>query len=203
MQETVGLHYPAITNSSSWKPILGEHGQQWPRLSKDPCWCCSQYFHSVPCLMPIIRCVNSPVFHVAGNFCSWNCAKVFFLRQRNMVYHNITLLGLLCFITSHRPLYGCDPSRHGAECVCLQTAMQINPADKYYKIISYDWITNYFIQRGRTIQIYERHRGYQYVNPSKEIQSKQQPKQHEEQRKPEPPKVVKMGIRSKTRRLCH
>lgn len=172
-----------FSNQPLWRPILDPSGRRWPRGSNDPCMGCHCRFDTVPCCIPVPRCTPGDVLHVHGNFCSWNCAKGYLLKNKDLVYKHITLLGLLCFITSHRPLHGCIPSRHDENCQCLSTSMNIRPNLKNYKIKSYEWITTYL--GNRPVQIYAK-------IPSRTGESKKYI---------EPPKVTAFGIRKKPKKF--
>jgi MYM-type Zinc finger with FCS sequence motif len=97
--------------------------KDWMPTSHYCCWNCCYPFESVPVYLPVSRDPRSHVFHLSGNFCSWNCAKTYQASKSSFSKKDITAyISVFAFITSHRPKYCPYPieRRHSAECPCIE-----------------------------------------------------------------------------------
>lgn len=128
--------------------------REWPSSSQKPCWTCAHQFNTVPCFIPLNRTIAPSTIRGIGNFCSWNCAKLYLLKHQQDLPKSANVLSLLCFMTSHKGLYQCTGEKHDYTCRCLMTPLSINVHDKKYKILNYNWITQFFYAKSWKIQVY-------------------------------------------------
>lgn len=72
----------------------------WPETSSLLCWHCCHSFETKPVPFPCKYDDKSDTFHIAGNFCSWNCSKAFKRNadatHRGMDEHVFTLFYKRC-----------------------------------------------------------------------------------------------------------
>lgn len=97
--------------------------QDWRPTSDYYCWYCCHPFFTVPIYIPVSRDPRTLVFHLSGNFCSWNCAKAYqFYREGFSEKGVASYLPVFAFITSHRPRYCSVPvnRKHPYDCPCIQ-----------------------------------------------------------------------------------
>ena len=97
--------------------------QDWVSTSHYYCWYCCHPFFTVPVYLPISRDPRTLVFHLSGNFCSWNCAKAYqFYREGFSEKGVASYLSVFAFITSHRPRHCVVPmdKKHPYDCPCIE-----------------------------------------------------------------------------------
>jgi hypothetical protein len=142
----------------------------WPPRSSSWCWQCCHPFETVPAFLPIELNVDNNTFYLTGNFCSWNCVKVYAFRMPQFRRPQAACwISLLAFLTVHRPRHCPQDPREGNghhhSCPCLDEFKGVDlPAMKeelhtfggtmsikdYRKdlltIDNYEWVTTYFHQ---------------------------------------------------------
>lgn len=90
----------------------------WQDSSQEKCWYCRHTFSHVPAYLPTRD--RRGIFHLTGNFCSWNCVKAYTLPLRRERGHE--WIGLFAFLTSHRANKCRTPPwlRHPLDCQCME-----------------------------------------------------------------------------------
>lgn len=54
---------------------------EWPKETKHKCHNCAHPFEGIPVPLPMSKDELRNIYYVSGNFCSWQCAKAFNLRE--------------------------------------------------------------------------------------------------------------------------
>lgn len=96
--------------------------KDWTPTSHYYCWYCCHPFNTVPVYLPVSRDPRTLVFHLCGNFCSWNCAKAYQFYREGFGEKGVSsYLSIFAFITSHRPRYCPTPlnRKHPYDCPCI------------------------------------------------------------------------------------
>ena len=80
-----------------WTYACKKETTRWPRSSCYCCWYCCHQFDNIPIFIPIDWNPSKDVFYLAGNFCSWNCAKTYLvLSRRSPKPSSLSWLGVMC-----------------------------------------------------------------------------------------------------------